>query len=72
VFFVLLKGIKTSGKASYFIAIFPYVILIVLLIKALTLPGSMEGIDYFIRPNYTKIFEAKVLSKLIFTKLVIF
>lgn len=37
VFVTLLKGIKSAGKAAYVLAVFPYVILIVLLIRALTL-----------------------------------
>jgi solute carrier family 6 (neurotransmitter transporter, glycine) member 5/9 len=37
VFVILLKGIKSAGKSSYVLAIFPYVILVILLVKALTL-----------------------------------
>lgn len=39
VFFVIVKGVKSSGKASYFLAIFPYVIIMILLIRATTLEG---------------------------------
>lgn len=37
VFVILLKGIKSAGKASYVLAVFPYVILVILLIRSLTL-----------------------------------
>lgn len=37
VFVILLKGVKSAGKASYVLAVFPYVILVILLVKALTL-----------------------------------
>jgi solute carrier family 6 (neurotransmitter transporter, glycine) member 5/9 len=60
VFLILLKGIKSAGKASYVLAIFPYVILLVLLVRALTLPGSFDGIKYFFAPQWDKIFEPKV------------
>lgn len=40
VFLILLKGIKSVGKAAYFLAIFPYVILSILLVRALTLEVS--------------------------------
>ena len=60
VFIILVRGIKTSGKASYFLAIFPYIVLSVLLTRALTLPGSMEGVKYFFAPQWNKIFEPKV------------
>ncbi|KAH8266665.1 hypothetical protein KR018_008020 [Drosophila ironensis] len=60
VFFIIRRGVKSSGKASYFLAIFPYVIMGVLLIRAVTLPGSIDGIYYFIRPQWGKILDPKV------------
>lgn len=57
---VLAKGVKSSGKASYFLAIFPYVIMIALLIRAVTLEGALTGIIFFIKPNWEKLIEAKV------------
>ncbi|XP_037916674.1 sodium-dependent nutrient amino acid transporter 1-like isoform X2 [Hermetia illucens] len=60
VYIVLIRGIKSSGKASYFLAIFPYVVLFILLIRAVTLPGSLNGIIYFIKPQWEKILEPKV------------
>lgn len=60
VYLVLIKGIRSSGKASYFLALFPYVVLAILLIRAVTLPGSLNGIIYFIKPQWDKILEPKV------------
>jgi solute carrier family 6 (neurotransmitter transporter, glycine) member 5/9 len=57
---ILIKGVKSSGKASYFLAIFPYIVLCILLVRAVTLPGSFEGIKYFLTPQWDKLFEAKV------------
>ena len=57
---VLLKGVKSSGKASYFLAIFPYVVLLTLLIRALTLPGSFNGIVFFFTPQWDKILQPGV------------
>jgi hypothetical protein len=44
VFFCLSRGIKTSGKVVYFSATFPYVILLVLLVRGLMLEGAYEGV----------------------------
>ncbi|KAL9916421.1 sodium-dependent nutrient amino acid transporter 1-like isoform 1-T1 [Glossina fuscipes fuscipes] len=60
VFSVIIRGVKSSGKASYFLAIFPYIIMAVLLGRALTLPGSVDGILYFIKPQWSKILDPKV------------
>lgn len=60
VFFIIRRGVKSSGKASYFLALFPYVIMGVLLVRAVTLPGSADGILYFIKPQWGKILDPKV------------
>ncbi|CAG9774078.1 unnamed protein product [Ceutorhynchus assimilis] len=59
-FSVLARGIRSSGKASYFLALFPYVIILALLLRAVTLEGSGTGILYFITPRWDKLLDAKV------------
>ncbi|XP_018398178.1 PREDICTED: sodium-dependent nutrient amino acid transporter 1-like [Cyphomyrmex costatus] len=57
---VLFQGVKSSGKFSYFLAIFPYIVLLALLVRAVTLDGSMDGILYFITPKWSKLLEPTV------------
>uniref|UniRef100_A0A336KCW2 Sodium-dependent nutrient amino acid transporter 1 n=1 Tax=Culicoides sonorensis TaxID=179676 RepID=A0A336KCW2_CULSO len=57
---ILAKGVHSSGKASYFLAIFPYVVMFVLLIRACTLPGAVNGIKYFFMPQWDKLLDGKV------------
>ncbi|PBC28722.1 Sodium-dependent nutrient amino acid transporter [Apis cerana cerana] len=54
------QGVKSSGKASYFLAIFPYIILFSLLIRAVTLDGAATGILFFVTPKWSKLFEPSV------------
>lgn len=56
----MIKGIKSSGRASYFIVVFPYIVLITLLVKALTLPGSIDGIIFFFVPEWSKMLQPSV------------
>lgn len=59
-FLVSIKGVKSSGKASYFLALFPYVIMITLLIRAATLDGAGNGMYYFIETDWAKLKDASV------------
>ncbi|KAL0122368.1 hypothetical protein PUN28_007235 [Cardiocondyla obscurior] len=59
-YFSLWKGISTSGKVVWFTALFPYAVLLILLIRGVTLPGSTEGIRYYLSPNFNVITKAEV------------
>ncbi|XP_055372359.1 sodium-dependent nutrient amino acid transporter 1-like isoform X2 [Condylostylus longicornis] len=60
IYVVIVRGVKSSGKASYFLAIFPYIVLLILLIRAVTLPGSGAGMLYFIKPQWDQLLNPKV------------
>ncbi|XP_018026292.1 sodium- and chloride-dependent glycine transporter 2 [Hyalella azteca] len=62
VYLVLIKGVNSFGKAVYFTATFPYVILTVLLIKAATLPGYSDGIYFYLTPQWDKLATISSLS----------
>ncbi|XP_046589864.1 sodium-dependent nutrient amino acid transporter 1 [Neodiprion lecontei] len=60
VFFVQFRGVKSAGKAAYFLALFPYVMMITLLIRALTLEGAANGILFFVTPDWHKLYQPGV------------
>uniref|UniRef100_A0A3B5A5C0 Transporter n=1 Tax=Stegastes partitus TaxID=144197 RepID=A0A3B5A5C0_9TELE len=59
-YFCVWKGIKSTGKAAYFTATFPYVMLFVLLIRGVTLPGAKDGIIYYLYPDISRLTDAQV------------
>ena len=63
-------GIQRSSDDSfqvvYFTALFPYVLLIVLLIRGLTLPGAADGIAYYLSPKLDRLTESGVSSLIAF------
>ncbi|CAK6974779.1 sodium- and chloride-dependent GABA transporter 3-like [Scomber scombrus] len=59
-YFSIWKGVKSSGKVAYFTATFPYVMLLVLLIRGLTLPGAWQGIYYYLYPDLKRLAHLEV------------
>ena len=53
-------------QAAYFTAFFPYIVLSILLVRSLTLEGSIDGIIYYFKPQWSKLGEAKVEEQLCF------
>ncbi|KAG7333306.1 hypothetical protein KOW79_003441 [Hemibagrus wyckioides] len=56
----MIKGIQSSGKVMYFSSLFPYVVLICFLVRALLLKGSVDGIIHMFTPKLEIMLEAKV------------
>uniref|UniRef100_A0A8C9Y025 Transporter n=1 Tax=Sander lucioperca TaxID=283035 RepID=A0A8C9Y025_SANLU len=52
VYICFIKGIESVGKAVYVTATFPYLVLTIFLIRALTLPGPTDGLVYLFTPDW--------------------
>ena len=60
VFFGVRKGIGSIGWAVMITATIPYLILIVLLLRGLSLQGASVGIYYFLYPDFRKLWSTEV------------
>ena len=50
-------------QVVYFTALFPYVLLTILLVRGAMLEGSLEGVKFYITPQWKKLADARVSMK---------
>ena len=50
-------------KVVYVTATMPYILLFVILVRGLTLPGSADGVIYYIKPDFNKLMKVEVCRR---------
>lgn len=60
IYLAVVRGVKGFGKVSYITALFPYVILSILLVRVVTLEGAWDGIKLFFTPDWHKLIDPGV------------
>ncbi|MDO9577218.1 MAG: sodium-dependent transporter [Candidatus Cloacimonadales bacterium] len=54
------KGVKTVSKVVYVTVFLPWLLLVVFVVRGMTLPGSMEGIKYYLFPHFEQLLNPSV------------
>jgi len=49
-----------AGKVAWFTALFPYAVLLALLVRGLSLPGAHVGLKWYLTPSFDKLAEPQV------------
>ncbi|MCP4651801.1 MAG: sodium-dependent transporter [Candidatus Omnitrophica bacterium] len=62
VYFSVWKGVKSVGKVVLITMPLPIILLVVLLIRGITLPGAMDGIIFYLKPNFKALLDLEVWS----------
>ncbi|XP_067649167.1 sodium-dependent proline transporter-like [Haliotis asinina] len=60
IFLCLVRGVKSSGKVVYVTALLPYVLLTCIFIATLFQPGALDGIIFYLVPDFAKILDLQV------------
>ena len=55
VFFILYKGVGRIGKVCMVLVPVSMIFLVIMVIRALTLPGAIEGVSYYLTPNFSSL-----------------
>ena len=58
--FSVWKGAKTVSKVVYFTVLVPWFLLLVFVVRGVTLPGAMDGLAYYLTPDFSKLLNLKV------------
>ena len=52
IFLIIFKGVRNVGKVVMLTVPLPVILLLIVVIRGVTLPGAVEGLIYYLKPNW--------------------
>ena len=60
IYLILRKGVRNVSKVVMVTVPLPLILLVILLVRGLTLPGAMDGIRYYLTPDFSKLTDIRI------------
>ena len=60
IYIILRKGVRNVSKVVMVTVPLPMLLLLILLIRGLTLPGAMDGIRFYLTPDFSKLTDIRI------------
>ena len=60
IYFCIIKGVKSVGKVVLITVPLPWLCLVILALRGITLPGALDGIKYYLTPNFSTLASPRV------------
>jgi len=59
-YFCVFRGVKWIGKVALWVVPLPLFMLLILVVRGLTLDGAMQGLEYYLEPNFSVLKDVSV------------
>jgi NSS family neurotransmitter:Na+ symporter len=60
IYLIIHKGVERVGKVVMWTVPLPVILLIILVIRGMTLPGAMDGVRYYLTPDFSRLADPQV------------
>jgi len=60
IYLILRKGVRNVSNVVMVTVPLPLILLVILLVRGLTLPGAMDGIRYYLTPDFSKLTDIRI------------
>jgi neurotransmitter:Na+ symporter, NSS family len=60
IFFIVYSGVKGLGKVVMITMPLPFILIVILMFRGLTLPGAAEGLNFYLKPDFAALLDYQV------------